>query len=274
MFRYLGNTESEIGTINFSVNDGGYLEIQTPKTLYVMDENELIEKDGKYYFPLPKKDYKIVNEDVYSEIEIQEDVLEEMEKALIEFEAHKNSIASTETIRGDVFFSISEDGKIISKHGEKSVKTDRIFNVECKKVVYVPEFDFDSVFVEIPSEVELELNRFQRDRAMKNLHMLYAGKSLLDGKDFFKFNIKVSENVMYRVKNLFEYFEEDCESAYLGGLRGYMTSNPELVEEILRIRNPISSRNAEIEKQKAQAASVNMKIIEKLTAKKVSAVEL
>ncbi|MHB8102635.1 MAG: hypothetical protein ACYDEF_10790 [Methanosarcina sp.] len=272
MFRYLENTESEIGTLNFYINDNGFLEIQTPKRFYAVEENELIKKDGKYCFPLPEKDYMIVNEDMFSKIEIPADILEEMEKALAEFKLQEKSVGSTETIHGRVFFSISEDGKITAKHKKKATKSDRVFNVECKKVVYVPEFDFDSVFVEIPSEVELELNRFQRDRAMKNLHLVYAGRSLLDGKDFFKFNIEVSENVMYRVKNLFEYFDEENEDSVLGGLQGWLTSQPELAEEYLRIRDPISGRQAEIEKQKVQAVKNNLKIIKQLTAKSATEV--
>jgi hypothetical protein len=273
MFRYLGNMESDIGTINYSINDDGYLEINTPKRVYAVGDCELIEKDGKYCFPLPEKDYKIVNEDVFSKIEITGDILEEMKTALIEFKAHKTSIGSTETIHGRVFFSISEDGKITAKHKEKATKSDRVFNIEGKRTVFVPDLGLDSAFLEIQEDVEHKLYSFKKDQAMKNLHLVYAGRSLLDGKDFFKFNIEVSENVMYRVKNLFEYFDEESEDAALGGLQGWLTTSPELAEEYLRIRNPISDRSAEIEKQKAQAVKTNLKIIEKLTAKKVSAAE-
>ena len=273
MFRFLGNTESEIGTLNFYINDNGFLEIQTPKRFYVVEENELIKKDGKYCFPLPEKDYMIVNEDVFSDIEIQEDVLEEMEKAIAEFKLQEQSIGSTETIHGRVFFSISEDGKIISKHGEKALKADRIFNVENKKVVYVPEFDFGSVFVEIPAEVELELNRFKHEQAMQNLHLVYAGRSLLTRKDYFKFNTEVSDGMMYRVKELFEYFDEENEDSALGGLQGWLTTSPELAEEYLRLRtNTLKGRAEEIEKQKAQAEKTNFKIIKQLTAKSATEV--
>jgi len=87
-------------------------------------------------------------------------------------------------------------------------------------------------------------------------------KSLLTGKDYYKFNCDVSEGAWNRVKNLFEYFGEP---GSLGTLEGWLTSSPELVEEYLLIRNPIVSRKAEIEKQKINAENVNFEIIERLS---------
>lgn len=265
MFKHLGSTESEIGTVIYIINDDGFFEIRTPKRVYAVDESELIEKDGKCYFPLPKTDYMIVNEDVFSDIEIQEDVLEEMEKALIEFKLQEQSIGSTETTQGRVFFSLSRDGQIISRLNEKSVKTDRIYTVEGRRTVFVPDLELDFPFVEISADVEQKFNAFKKDQAAKSLCLLYAGRSLLNGKDFFKFNVEVSDGTMYRVKELFEYFDEENEDSVLGGLQGWLTSQPELAEEYLRIRDPISGRQAEIEKLKEQAVKANLKIIKELT---------
>jgi|GEM_PF-1915568 len=265
MFKQIGYIDSEIGTIHLSINDGGYLEIQTPKTLYVVDENELIEKDGKYYYPLPKKDYKIVNEDVFSEIVIPVDILEEMEKALDEFKLQENNVGSTETAQGDVYFSISGDVKIIAKIGENATKTGSIYNIEGKNVVFVPDLNLASAFVEVPQEVESEFNRVKRKKESDGLHLVYAGRSILTGTDYYAFNYDVPQSTMFRVKELFEYFEEESEAASLGGLQGWLTSSPELVQEYLRIRNPIANRIAEIEKLKEQAVKANLKIIKELT---------
>jgi hypothetical protein len=265
MFKHLGNTEIDIGTVSFSINDGGFFQIQTPKSFYAVDENELIEKDGAYYYPLPGRDFKIVNDVVFSEIEIPVDIIEEMEKALQEFEEHKNSVGTIETSKGIVFFSIGGSGEILAKLNEKTVKTARIYDIEGKRAIHIPDLGIDFDFIEIPSNVENKFNEFKQNQAAKSQCLEYAGRSLLTGIDFFRFNTDISEAVYFRVKEYIEYFEEGGESADVGGLKGFLTASPELVENVLRIRNPISSRAEEIEKLKENAVKVNSKIIKELT---------
>jgi len=264
MFRHLGYTETSIGTINFSVNDYGSFEIQTPKSFYAVYENELIEKDGKVYFKLPERDFKILNDVVFSEIEIPVDILEDMEKALKEFKLRENSIGSTETTKGKVYFSLSADGKIIAKIGGKATKTEKIYTVENNRVVVAPDLSIESVFVKVPQEVEAEFERVKSEKRSRELHLVYAGRSLLTGIDYYKFNCEVSEGAWNRIKELFEYFGEDGD---IKSLEGWLTSNPKLVEEYLRLRkNTVATRKAEIEKQIEKAIKTNAKIIEKLTA--------
>jgi len=80
--------------------------------------------------------------------------------------------------------------------------------------------------------------------------------------------IEISEGVYNLVRNYVEYFDEDSDDSPLGGLHGWLTSDPELVEEVLRIRNPVTRRQGEIDNQKAEAADANIKLSKKITAEK------
>lgn len=265
MFKQLGYIESEIGTVQFSINDGGFFEVNTPKCFYAVDVNELVKRDGRHYFSLPTRDFKILNDVIFSEVEIPADVLEEMEKALIEFKLQEKSVGRTETAQGYVYFSISGDAKIIAKIGENATKAGSIYNIEGKNVAVVPDLNLSSAFVEVPQEVESEFNRVKRKKESDGLHLVYAGRSMLTGTDYYAFNYDVPQGTMFRVKELFEYVEEEDDAANLGG---WLTSNPELVEKNLRLRsNTIKDRAGEIEKKKAEAVKTNLKIIKQLTAK-------
>jgi hypothetical protein len=109
----------------------------------------------------------------------------------------------------------------------------------------------------IPEGVEKAYRQAKREREHKNMHLVYAGRSLLTGKDYYRLSCDVSRDTMNRVKEQFEHFEPGD----VGTLEGWLTSEPERVEQYLRIRNPVSSRKAEIEKQRAAAIKANEKII-------------
>ncbi|HEY5124660.1 MAG TPA: hypothetical protein VIK14_13095 [Ignavibacteria bacterium] len=132
-------------------------------------------------------------------------------------------------------------------------------------MVFVPDLNLESAFVEVPQEVEAEFKRVKREKESGGLHLVYAGQSLLTGTDYYSFNCDVPQNTWFRVKELFEYFDEESDAANLGGLQGWLTSNPGLVEEYLRLRrNTTKDRAEEIEKQKAKAGKKQAEIIKKL----------
>jgi hypothetical protein len=126
----------------------------------------------------------------------------------------------------------------------------------------VPDLDLDFPFLELPVEVEIEFKKAKKEKAMASLCLVYVGRSRLTGKDYYDFNVDVPQQTWDRVKMLFENFGEGGGD---GGLEGWFTSSPGLVEEYLRIRNPIESRKSEIEKGKAKAVKANVEFIKTLS---------
>ncbi len=255
---FLGQTETDIGTVNFSMN-GEKFELQTPKRVFTVYEDDIKEADGKFFFPLPRGSFSGMGNT--TEIEIPAYILERKAEVLKELEASKNSVGSTETPQGKIYFFLELDG-IRAKLGEKEEITDTFYTVEGKRVLFLPGLGLDIPFVVIPEGVEKAFMRAKLDREQQRKYLVYAGRSLLDGRDYYRLSCDLTNDTFNRVKNQMEYFEPGD----FGKLEGWLTSAPELVEDYLRIRNPIASRKDEIEKQMQQAIKENEKVIKKLMA--------
>lgn len=257
---FLGQTETDIGTVIFQMNASNF-EIRTPKITFTVYDDDIKEVDGLKVFEIPKG-FSGFLEAPY--IEIPEYILEGRDEYLKEIENSKGNIGSTETAQGKVFFYLTAEGLIKAKLGELEETTDTFYTVEGKRVMLFP--GLDNPFVVLPEGVEKAYWQAKRKREHKNLHLVYAGRSLLTGKDYYRLSCEVSRDTMNRVKEQFEYFEPGD----VGTLEGWLTADPEKVEEYLRIRNPISSRKEEIEKQRAAAIKANEKIIKKMMTSKGS----
>jgi hypothetical protein len=257
---FLGQMETDIGTVVFQMNASNF-EIRTPKIIFTVYDDDIKEVDGLKVFEIPKG-FSGFLEAPY--IEIPAYILEGRDEYLKEIENSKGNIGSTETAQGKVYFYLTEDGKVRAKLGELEEITETFYTIEGKRVILFHGLDIP--FVELPECVEKAYWQAKRKREHKNLHLVYAGRSLLTGKDYYRLSCDVSRDTMNRVKEQFEYFEPGD----VGTLEGWLTSEPERVEQYLRIRNPVSSRKAEIEKQRAAAIKANEKIIKKLMTSKGS----
>jgi len=250
----LGYTETDLGTVIFQMNASNF-EIQTPKATFTVYEDDIKEVEGMKVFEIPHG-FSGFRDIPY--IEIPGYILEGRDEYLKETENSKGNIGSTETNQGKVFFYLTAEGLIKAKLGEIEETTDTFYTVEGKRVMLLPGLDIP--FVVLPEGVEKAYRQAKQEREHKNLCLVFAGRSLLTGKDYYRFNCDVSRDTMNRVKGQFEYFEPGD----LGTLEGWLTADPEKVEEYLRIRNSVSRRKAEIEKQRATAIKANDKLIEKL----------
>jgi hypothetical protein len=258
---FLGQTETDIGSVRFEMNASNF-EIRTPKRTFTVYDDDIEEVDGIFVFHIP--DNVTSGFQNVREIEIPAYILDRKAEILKEIEAGKNSIGSTETPQGKVYFFLTEDVKVRAKLGELEEITETFYTIEGKRVILFHGLDIP--FVELPECVEKAYRQARYTKEQKNKYLVYAGRSLLTGLDYFRFNCEMSNETLFRVKEQFSYFEPGD----VGTLEGWLTDDPEKVEEYLRIRNPISNRKAEIEKQKAAAIKANEKIIKKLMTSKGS----
>lgn len=250
----IGQTETELGTVKFVMNNGKF-QIRTPKLTFTVTEDDIKKQYGKHYFTIP--DSMVSCFDRTNLIEIPADVLKCWAESREHAEKMKVSLSKVETSHGKVYISIGEEDQIILKWSDKTTETKNIYSVEGKRVVCVPELGI----LELPPVVEYEIGRIKHKREENARGLVYAGKSLLTGRDFFKFNYELSRDTFNRVKDLMVYFEPGEE----GTLFGWLTTQPEKIEERLRIRNNlVSDRKEEIEKQKAAAGKANEKLIKSL----------
>jgi hypothetical protein len=253
----LGTVNGEKENASFYMN-GNTLIFGTYDKRSTIPDSSIKELNGKYYADLDFLKF----DSEFKHIEIPESVLNACDRIRKENELIQNTAGSIETSQGKVYFSIDGSDYIIAKVGEKAVKTDRIFDIEGKKALFVPDLDLDFPFLELPAEVEIEFKKAKKEKAMASLCLVYVGRSLLTGKDYYDFNVDVPQQTWGRVKILFENFGESVEDRCL---KGWLTSSPGLVKEYLRIRNPIESRKSEIEKGKAKAVKANSEFIKILS---------
>ena len=134
----IGHAEGPKGTNFFLMNEGNF-EIQTAYHTFSVTDSKIEVINGKYFYDSSK--YHVGGK--FGEIEIPGEVIKLKEKETLRYEKLLNSVGITETTQGTVYFSISDDCKLVAKLREKAVKTDKIYDLEGRKAVFVPELSLD-----------------------------------------------------------------------------------------------------------------------------------
>lgn len=246
MVIYLGSNQYPLGTkksIQF-LWDKGNFEIRTYDECYIVPDSEIVKRRENYFF-CPSK---IEVNGTFREIEIPENIIERKNQLNIDLKIRKNSIKCINHKEGKIYFSLNSDGKIIAKLGCKEAIADEIETIENKKAIDVRSLGLECPYIEVPSEVENAFEKAKNLKIMSNCHLVYAGRSLLTGKHYFKLNSKIPAHPWNCVADYFEYFGESEEK---NRLSGWLTYKPEEVERILGLtENTIKDRKTDIEKQK------------------------
>lgn len=241
------------GTITFSMDGDTLLAHSANDRQTAIYDNEIKNVDGKTYFDA--RWLKLGSD--FLELEIPAYILQMRDETRKENKISKGTIANVETSQGKVYFSLDENGWIIARLEEKEAFSDKIEEIEGKKAINIQALGLEVPYIEVPEVVEKAFLDARRGKELKDLHLVYAGRSLLTGQDYFGLSCDVSQQMWDRVKNLFEWFGEDEQ---LGRLSGWLTTKTELVEEFLHLqKNTVKDRAAEIEKQKAKAKASQVK---------------
>ncbi len=238
MAKIIGNINSPVGTVLFSMC-GEKLDIRTSFRNFLVTDDEIQEKDGKFFFDVSKQHM----EKGLKEIEIPKVVIERKNRILIDNKHREKSIASLEHTEGTVFFSLTEDGHLICSFGEKEIITEGLLTIEGKRCIEGYKLGLASYYFEVPADTAEIITATQTE---KKTNLVFAGIGPLTGKTYFKFNSSVSPAAWDQVK---KYFSEFNESGDFGELKGWLTSEPAKVEEILNLKNTVFSRETEIKKQ-------------------------
>lgn len=255
---FIGSASGPNGQIVFSM-DGDNFVISSAKRSVTVPDHVIKNVDGKHYANI---EFLNLGDD-FLETEISEGVIQTRDKIRLENKLMRNSVSCVETGKGKMFFSIEGTEKVLVTLEDNTVTTDRLYCIEGKTAVYAPGLGLDHAFVEVPEAVEKALMKAQRDNALKNLCLEYAGTSLLSsGSDYYRLNASIPAHMWDKVKGYFEDFGNGGDD---GGLKGFLTYQPERVEGILKLKkNTVASRKADIEKQKKQAIKAQAATIKRL----------
>lgn len=111
--------------------------------------------------------------------------------------------------------------------GEKVAYADRIETVHGKKAVNIEALGLDHPYLELPDKVTQQFKNALFQKAEDTVSLVPAGKSLLNGKQYYKLSADISPESFKWIKNQFEFY--DCE----GEFSGWLTCHPDVVSEKL-----------------------------------------
>ena len=197
------------------------------KTITVNDM-ELIERDGKKYANI-----KDLNLDI-REVEIPGDIAEMRAQKRQEAALEKGAIHIDRSVNPVRYFYLIGDSLRVLQ-GEKEIIADKIEIVHGRKAVNVESLDLGHPYLELPGEVEKAFSKVMKEAELRTLALIPVGTSLLNGLDYYGFNINVPESVLKQVKACCEFFDTEE-----GDIQGWLTCDPVRVSEILKI--PIEGR--------------------------------
>lgn len=240
MATLLGKNQYPQGTKN-SIQftwDFGKFEIRTYEKNFVVTDNEIELREGKSYFNHSKPNQK----GILKEMEIPEHVIGQKNKLNMDLKLRRESIGSVTRTEGKIYFSLNSEGQLIAKLGDKEAIADDIEIIENKKAINIKSLGLEFPYIEIPANVVAVFVDAKYKKIMLNCHLVYSGRSLLTGKDYYKLNSWIPASDWNCVEDLFENFGVSG-----SGLQGWLTSEPEKVQKLLGLKSTEGKREHEDE---------------------------
>lgn len=194
----------------------------------VKDEDLTLNEDGTATIDLEPLDLKsfFPKIDLPKTVDIPAEILEaRKEKRRLEALA-KNAISIIPYQCESMYFYI-DGGKLRILHRGKEAIAEKIELIHNRKAVNVEALELTHPYLELPLNVVTIFEKVLREKELRDLALIPAGKSLLNGLDYFKLNnLKVSSNLWDKTKTYFEDWGEKD---------GWVTCHPAKVAEILKI---------------------------------------
>lgn len=123
-----------------------------------------------------------------------------------------------------------ESGKLRIKQGEKEVTVDKMYMIYGKKAVNVEALELGHPYLWLLEPVGSLFEDAIKEFQQFSLRLVFRGKSLLDGFDYYALVDKPSKHQLSRVERYFVDFGTDDKT-----LNGFLTWNPRVVADILGI---------------------------------------
>lgn len=130
---------------------------------------------------------------------------------------------------GKVHFYIEGDKlRIYNQGNQKEATADKIETKYGQKAVKVEALEIGHPYLQLPPEVAEPFERILKEKELKKLALVLKGKSVLDGKKYYGFNMEIPAGEWGLVKDYLEDF-----GAYDEILNGWLTCEPGQVGAIL-----------------------------------------
>lgn len=122
-----------------------------------------------------------------------------------------------------------EDSRLRILSGDKEATADQIETVYGRPAVKVEALDLGHLYLELPEDVAQKFEKVLLEKALKSLTLVPVGVSLLNGLNYYGFNMGIPNHMFNPVKQYFSWFGD------VGELKGWLTCYPEKVAGVLGI---------------------------------------
>lgn len=193
-----------------------------------IDEKLKSNSDGKYIIDIEYLDLKFFfpNVDLPKTFELPAAALEARKEKRRLNALGKDAIFIDSSIDPIRYFYVECD-KLRIRQGDKEVIVDHIEKKYGKMAINAEGLELGHTHLVLPPEVAGPFEKVLREKELQKLALVHRGKSLLDGLEYYGFNMEVPTDKWDLVNGRFVFFEGEDE------LQGWLTSEPQVVSQIL-----------------------------------------
>jgi hypothetical protein len=160
--------------------------------------------------------------------------------------------------------------KLICVHGDKTAETTYCGKIQGHNAMNIEKLGIRQngktmVFIGLPDDVYNAFQNAKSNYALKNIRLVYAGRSAETGITWYSLSAVVPRETWRKISKYFERFWDD-EDALDGELRGWLTAQPEVVEKILGVKEELTLayRRREAKKRKEKKEQRAKELQEKI----------
>jgi hypothetical protein len=194
------------------------------------DEDLKTEKNGKSVINIEYLDLKFYfpDADLPKEFEMPKKVLEARKEKRRLNALAKDALFIDRSIDPIRYFYI-EGNRLLIMQGGKEIVVDHIEKKYGKMAINAEGLELGHTHLVLPPEVAGPFEKVLKEKELSKLALVLMGKSLLNGLEYYGFNMVPSDGQWSQVEGYFEDFGKEDE------LKGWLTCEPVNVAEILRI---------------------------------------
>jgi len=170
------------------------------------------------------------------------------------------------------FFLKEEDQvKLVCVHGDKTAEATYCGKIQGHNAMKIESLGIRQngkvmQYIGLPDSVYNAFQNAKTNFALKNICLIYAGRSAETGIKWYSLSAVVPRDTWRKIAKYFERFDRDEEDALDGELYGWLTAQPEAVEKILNVREELtlSYRKEQAKKRKEEKEKKANELKEKL----------
>ena len=170
------------------------------------------------------------------------------------------------------FFLKEEDQvKLVCVHGDKTAEATYCGKIQGHNAMKIESLGIRQngkvmQYIGLPDSVYNAFQNAKTNFALKNICLIYAGRSAETGIKWYSLSAVVPRDTWRKIAKYFERFDRDEEDALDGELYGWLTAQPETVEKILNVREELtlSYRKEQAKKRKEEKEKKANELKEKL----------